>query len=97
MTTEQKINSETEHILFSKLKRFWRLAAIVVIVGVLVLGEHAYQSTKQKGWTTLTRGNRLSFYDIQSVAVVPDNVVLVGTYYGVSRFDANTWPPGGNL
>jgi hypothetical protein len=51
MTTEEKMNTQTEatKILLSKLKRFWRLVAIVVVVGLLILGEQAYQSTKQRG------------------------------------------------
>jgi len=97
MTTEQKMDTQTKaaKILLSKLKRFWRLAAIVVVVGLLILGEQAYQLTKQRGWTSYTRGNGLPFFsdDVLSIAVVPDNVLLVGTPGGISRFDGKTWPP----
>jgi len=97
MATEQKINTQTEaaKILLSKQKPFWRLTAIVVVVGLLILGERAYRSIKQRGWASYTRDNGLPFYSssVLSIAVVPDNVLLIGTEGGASRFDGKAWPP----
>ena len=97
MTTEQMRQHEAEAIkrLPSNPKWIWRLAAIVVIVGVIILGEQTYRSTKQKGWTSFTRRKGLSAYssEVLSIAAVPDNLLLVGTPGGVSRFDGKTWPP----
>ena len=75
----------------SRPKRAWELIALVAVVGVLILGELAFQGARHLGWTTYTAADGLAGNFVRSIAVASDGALWFGTEGGVSRFDGQTW------
>lgn len=71
----------------SKLKYWWPLIALAIVVGGLIVGEYAFQRAKHRGFSTYTTADGLADNHVSSIAVAPDGALWFGTVRGISRFD----------